>query len=413
VRAAATVAVAVIACATACATEVEWSGADAADGQLATAAFALCPPIPCTPDNNVDECDDGLANTLDVCTDGFCKNVSFGGGCVPSEYGSGPSCDDSNPCSLDACKKADPCHVAPSCVNKVIKGCCTHNLDCNDGQPCTIDTCNLAALSCVQTPKKDCCDTSKQCLDGDPCTEGWCVNNTCYFPLLKNKTGCAPPPPPPCQTWMECVDDKVCTADYCHKGTCKHAKVEGCCEDDADALTACDDKNGCTIDYCLNNTCRYTAPKSGCCASDADCFDGDKSTLDKCENISPVTYIGTCKFTKNPAGGCSCSVDGAMKGMHCNDNNLCTTDMCVDCKCVHKAVPTCCNSVFECDDGHPCTWDACIFNTCTNLVLQADADCCSPKTEELDCWSYNLPGFQGQCLEQPDGKFKCAKVPKG
>jgi len=395
----------------ACAVD-ESAGFDAQpnDVGLALSAMALCPPVPCTPDGSAVVCDDGLIMTWDICTGGFCENKPIAATCTP-----GPSldCDDNNPCTSDVCKKADPCHAVPNCHNIQTPNCCLDNPDCDDGVYCTADTCNIATQTCTHKPKPACCDTSEQCDDGAACTVGWCVNYVCYQTLAVGQTGCKPPKPPPCESWMDCDDGLACTTDYCQKGDCKHAKLEACCEGEGDALVACDDKCGCTVDYCLNNTCRHTVPKNGCCCSKASCFDGVKGTIDTCVNISPQTGMGVCKFSKDPSFAGCCTPDTTPGDSSCNDNNLCTLDACFGCLCVHKPVVNCCLDKHDCDDGHPCTVDVCVYDQCINWVLQSNQGCCTPQTEESDCWSENSAAFQGKWLQQPNGLYKCAKVPKG
>jgi subtilisin family serine protease len=52
----------------------------------------------------------------------------------------------------------------------------------------------------------------------------------------------------------------------------------------------------------------------------------------------------------------------------CNDGDVCTTDTCEGCTCVHRAI--------SCDDGDPCTADTCDSHTgCQHVVVPDDTPC--------------------------------------
>jgi hypothetical protein len=84
--------------------------------------------------------------------------------------------------------------------------------------------------------------------------------------------------------------------------------------------TECGDGNPCTIDQCSQGECSYTA-KPACtgCTTNADC-----ETADRCKTYACVA--GACVFTDR-----------------CNDNNACTTDVCLPYTsvCQHEPIPDC------------------------------------------------------------------------
>jgi hypothetical protein len=80
---------------------------------------------------------------------------------------------------------------------------------------------------------------------------------------------------------------------------------------DGSSCTA--DANACTTDTCTSGTCATAYdPSPGCCATDAQCDDGDSTTPDAC-------VVGTCENA--PPTLCT-------TGAQCDDANACTTDAC-------------------------------------------------------------------------------------
>jgi hypothetical protein len=183
---------------------------------------------------------------------------------------------------------------------------------------------------------------------------------------------------------LDCDDSDPCTIDQCDTQIgCEHQPA---CPEDIDL---------CTIESCV------ALPAPHCISEPVECVDESLCTVDSCD---PET--GTCTFvesvTNNPA---------------CDDNDLCTTDLCItacidadpedpesgECEqlCVHEPVvcvntelcttntcnplngaclpgPTdcaddddctidtcdgligCVHDIFPCDDGNICTVDACV-----------------------------------------------------
>ncbi|HTQ05407.1 MAG TPA: hypothetical protein VMI54_16200 [Polyangiaceae bacterium] len=71
--------------------------------------------------------------------------------------------------------------------------------------------------------------------------------------------------------------------------------------------------------------------------------------------------------------GFECNADAA-----CDDGNPCTTDSCVDAKCVHPAVP---NGTLCPDDGNVCTSDACSNGVCAHPAVANGTACTSDNNE--------------------------------
>jgi uncharacterized repeat protein (TIGR01451 family) len=121
----------------------------------------------------------------------------------------------------------------------------------------------------------------------------------------------------------------------------------------------CDDGDPCTMDDCPGEgACPIHAPIPGCCATDADCGDGDLcdgletckhgrcqqgQALD-CRDDNPCTDDGC-----NPTSGCFAAPNTAS----CDDRNACTTgDRCRSGACAG-------GPALGCDDRDPCTDDGC------------------------------------------------------
>lgn len=64
-----------------------------------------------------------------------------------------PTCDDANPCTLDACD------AVKGCVHTKTPGCCNANAECADGETkCTTDTCSNGTCKHTATGAPGCCD---------------------------------------------------------------------------------------------------------------------------------------------------------------------------------------------------------------------------------------------------------------
>ena len=138
----------------------------------------------------------------------------------------------------------------------------------------------------------------------------------------------------------------------------------GCCASVAD----CDDGNACSVDSCAMGVggtpaCQH-APKEDCCNSAGDCNDGKPCTLDLCP-----TAGGTCSH--------SAKIDCCMSAGDCDDADTCTVDTCTGAGGGCKHQNTCCSTDGECQSADPCLVGACSSGTCTfqSICCKADGDC--------------------------------------
>ncbi|MCA9517393.1 MAG: hypothetical protein KC635_20775, partial [Myxococcales bacterium] len=121
---------------------------------------------------------------------------------------------------------------------------------------------------------------------------------------------------------------------------------------------------------------------SGCCGGEADCFDANPCTLDRCE-------AGACSH-EEVAGCC-------LDARDCDDGDACTKDACsaVGGQCSATPIAGCCHAQADCDDGDPCTEDSCPGDggTCRHqpLCCEQDLDC----TPGVACMAGACVG--GQC----------------
>ena len=340
-----------------------------------------CAAFSCSPKNGVCEAiakQDNIPCDADgsVCTNGdACSN----GVCKP---GAAVVCDDYNPCTDDAC---DPKAGCKNTDNKAV---------CFDGDHCTSnDLC--ANGSCVAGPQKKPCD------DTDPCTSDKCnpLTGNCQFTPLSG---------------AGCTDGNACTTgDICVAGACEPTGVK----------PACDDGNPCTIDVCNGATGNCDA-KPGfdglSCEDGNQCTNGDYCLSGKCQAGSVLgcleggpCNIGSCNVATgkcayqptNNNGKCNdgdaCSLEDVCNNgkcvpkdnKPCNDNNICTADICnkVTGKCEYKPG----TDGLLCNDGDLCSFgDACTAGKCTPKSF---AKC----DDNNQCTNDSCNKSNGKCVYAP------------
>ncbi|UCC30743.1 MAG: hypothetical protein JSU86_00400 [Phycisphaerales bacterium] len=264
------------------------------------------------------ECVDGNLCTDDACVTGVCEYVGNTLPCDDELF-----CTATDTCSGGACVGSlDPCS-APWLCSEDLDACveCLSAANCEDGNICTDDVCD-AFGACDNPDNTIPCDDGSFCTAIDECSEGGCVG-----------TGYACP-------------DEVCDEanDRC---------VE--CLTDPD----CDDANVCTDDFCNANLCEYSV-------NTLSCDDGQFcTTTDICEDgicrgsVDPCTPPLLCSETLDAC--VECEVD-----QHCNDGNICTTDLCLYNTCTNNA------NTIPCDDGLFCT----ATDVCSVTVCVGDGDAC-------------------------------------
>src|SRR5207249_1756037 len=148
-------------------------------------------------------------------------------------FGGAESCDDGNPCTMDACTPAGCTHTPVTCAAAD---------QCHDA-----GTCNPATGACSNPPKPDgaACNDGNACTQTDACQAGVCTGT--------NPVVCA-------------------AADQCHDaGTCNPA-TGACSNPPKPDGAACNDGNACTpTDPSHAGVCTTTTPVA--CAAADQCHD--------------------------------------------------------------------------------------------------------------------------------------------
>ncbi|MBM4371652.1 MAG: hypothetical protein FJ098_08360, partial [Deltaproteobacteria bacterium] len=140
----------------------------------------------------------------------------------------------------------------------------------------------------------------------------------------------------------------------------------------------CECTQGTGFQLCIDGQCQD-------CVTDAHCDDQEPCTTDTC-----VDNVCVHQPVSMSEGICCSSV--ATGPQVCADGKKCTVDSCVaidpvtgrgHCSNVHVG-PPCCDSHVECQDDDPCTANACISGEC-RLAPSMDPLCCNPAHGSADC----------------------------
>ncbi len=344
----------------------------------------------------------------DVCVTGQCK------------AGKVLTCDDANPCTIDACAQGQcvhtettfgPCDDGIACTSddQCVEGKCIGKKKkvalCDDDNPCTYDDCKNG-VGCVHDNVQGACDDGDVCTKGDHCKAGNCTSGTavqcgddnpCTLDGCDPAFGCAYG-----LADKACDDGDACTSgDACKGGKCKGGKATGCddgnpcTQDGCDGLMGCyhlqqadgpcDDGNACTSgDLCTKGVCK-PGPL-------VECGDTNPCTLDQCD------YKAGCQNPPQNGAACddgsACSAGDACAGglckggndVVCSDDNVCTKDLCDAAKgCVFVPISgQGCSDDDACTAGDSCMDGACVVgkplncndsNVCTADQCDAKAGC--------------------------------------
>lgn len=233
---------------------------------------------------------------------------------------------------------------------------------CDDQNACTDDYCDANSLKCVHEPVEIAsCDDGNECTRDDVCNAGACIGS----PLV-------------------CDDEEICTSDTCDPQI-------GCIFLPNSLI--CNDGNDCTFgDRCTESLC---GPGESIV-----CDDGNPCTTDACDEDQGCTFspnVDLCDDGNACTLNDQCSLGSCAGGdpLACDDNEVCTTDLCVpDEGCTYtENSMTCtdgsactlsdicqngvCVGIFEvdCDDGNSCTDDSCYAALgCVNVAGNAQCN---------------------------------------
>lgn len=337
------------------------------------------------------DCNDDDPCTDDSCDDGLCvsapKNCSDNNTCTTDGCNNGVCthvamvCNDNDACTDDACVNgacvftAKNCNDNNACTNDVcLDGNCVNTLiDCNDNNPCTTDAC--ASFRCTNIPVN--CNDNNSCTT-DACDNGLCVN-----------------------TAIVCNDNDTCTQDACVNGICVYTDICQPCTLEVVSFTLVNSLTdldiGALNDGSVINL--FNLPniniRANLCVEPVGSvkFNLNGPTF-KIESTAPYALagdnpvgnynkwnasVGAYSLEAIPYSGASATgtmgvsktisftvvnQSGCQNNSECNDNNVCTEDVCSGGACVNTAIPGCCVANAECDDSDVCTDDACVANAC-------------------------------------------------
>jgi hypothetical protein len=254
------------------------------------------------------DCEDSNDDTVDVCESGFCKNVEV-------ECTTNTDCDDELFCTTDVCENN-------LCTNEETPECCEFDVSCNDNNLCTVDSCDLEVNQCIFETTVGCCNTNDECEDNFSCTEDKCINYQCHSSFF---------------------DDNIITT---------FGEDSLCCNEASD----CTSEQFCSS----SGECQ-----TGCGSLTGDCLSGQHCNLETNACETGCAYDNDCfEVTDNEK----------------NFNQFCVESSCVNCK-----------SNTDCDDEDTCTSDLCVEGTCQNNYK----DDCAICNNDEDCKFNNL---DGQCI---------------
>ncbi len=228
------------------------------------------------------ECDDGNACTSgDTCATGVCKGK-------PIDVKA--ACDDGNACTIDSCTKdagcvhekpAVPCDDGDYCTagDACLNGACVagSKATCDDGNPCTIDACDKVKEQCTHTKlaNKTACDDGNACTVSEACDNGSCKGgkakvcndgDDCTADSCTPSKGCVASVYPDDDGKVHACDDgDFCTVETaCKSGACQGGKARVCDDDEPCTVDSCDSKGGACVFATGDN-------EGKSCGSAADC----------------------------------------------------------------------------------------------------------------------------------------------
>ncbi len=263
------------------------------------------------------ECRKTCTDDLHCQTGNFCK----AGFCTPKSD-NGKACGANNECTSGHCENGFCCATGK---------CCATAANCNDGLVCTTDTCT--GFQCVTS-----FNTVK-------CQEGACSGATyigpkfCKFGQCNNggaETGCVGTNP--CETYgcgpAGCEVGNAAAGTICSPASCGGDGV-------FIAPKTCDGTGACSLGAgqspCPGGyACLSAAACGATCADDTDCQTGYFCALGV---GSP-----TCQIKR--LNGDACTADAQCQSTHCQNGYCCATGKC-------------CGLSLHCDDGQVCTTDLC------------------------------------------------------
>ncbi len=285
-----------------------------------------------------------------------------GGSCGPTCTMA--SCDDGNPCTVDACNSNGTC----SHTNV------TNGISCPTGANLCEQSYTCQAGACVGS-NPVVCTAQDQCHGVGSCNQS---TGVCSNPSLPNGTSCN--------------DGNACTqTDSCQAGVCTGSNPIACMAGDScHSAGACNASTGVCSSPTLNSGFCYIG--GGCVASGAT---NGANTCETCQPTASTTQYSTVSNGTSCNDGNACTTGDACQGGTCIGNPVvCTAldqchaaGMCVQGSglCTNPSAPdgTTCTGTNLCDQTYACTGGACIGSN--PVVCTASGQCqvagsCNPST---------------------------------
>jgi hypothetical protein len=259
----------------------------------------------------------------------------------------GTSCDDGNRCT-----DPDSCNPLGQCVGRVLCSC-DDDKACDDGNPCTVDKCDKTKRDCVYTaaPAGTICRPTRGMCDPEELCQGMtCADDV----LLQSNQACRP------------------KADLC------------------DVAELCTGRNfNCPPNLIASNNTLCRQPAGDCDVADRcngrtiECVDVFLPQDTQCSaptTLSPCAGVAHCSGTS-----AQCPAPVALDGTACNDSDNCTmSDVCVLGQCSGQRTCACIVAP-DCDDKNSCTTESCVDKKCVYTSLPAGMTCVGDPLRDSTC----------------------------
>lgn len=261
---------------------------------------------------SVCESDCGI-KPINFCGDGICTAGENFGNCP----------NDCRTCGNGVCNVGETTSNCPNdCIS--IPTCQLTEASCNDGKPCTIDSVNYDSCTCFHQSVTDGLSVNG-CSGIEGCSRYLCRQGNCVFEPIVG-----------------------CIETYCGDGLCQLDENSIICPQDCpDPCLNVICPNECSVDL------KYLRTEGIC-----ELVEG----IPTCNYLSSTPCLMGCNTSTLTCNEIGCTIDE-----ECDDNNQCTTDLCINTNCVHTAITNC--GIFACEAGEVNLFGYCINSLFLTLII--------------------------------------------